>query len=70
MAIKFKILFCKEYLREGLPNVADTTKALLAFTDPPNKFPSSKAAALATDNTNKDKIPVPTLLRVAVVPFG
>jgi hypothetical protein len=66
LAIEYGITFINNDLREGLPNLADVTKALLAFTDLPNKFPPGMAAALSADGTNKEKIPALTLLPVAV----
>ena len=69
LALEFKIQFIDIDLRDGLANVTDATKAPLAFTDLPDEFPPDKAAALATDDPNKDNTPVLALLPVAV-PIG
>jgi hypothetical protein len=55
--IEYGITFIDKDLREGLPNLADVTKASLAFTNLPDEFPPNMAAALAADDTNKEKIP-------------
>jgi hypothetical protein len=69
LAVKSELWFINKDLREGLPNVTDATKASLAVTDLPDKFPPDKAAALAVGYINKDKIPVLALLPVAA-PIG
>jgi hypothetical protein len=66
LAIQYGIMFIDKELREGLPNLADGTKASLAFTGLPKEFLPNMAAALAADDTNKDKIPVLALLPVLV----
>jgi hypothetical protein len=70
LAIEYGITFIDKDLRKGIPDLTDVTKqASLAFTDLPDEFPSDMAAALAADDTNKEKIPVLALLPVAV-PIG
>lgn len=67
LAVEFEISFIDKDLRKGLPNTADAAKAMLTFTNLPDKFPLDKAAALAPDHKNKDNIPVLALLPVAVL---
>jgi hypothetical protein len=66
VATKFGIEFIDNDLRDSLPNVEDANEATLALTHLPDEFPPDKAAALATDHENKDKVPVLALLPVAV----
>jgi hypothetical protein len=70
VATKLEIVPIDNDLREGLPNNANTSKAVLTSTHLPNHPPLNKAAALAGDHDNKDMVPILVFLVPVAVPVA